>query len=210
MLKVHTIITGSLSENCYLAEDTDTKECVIVDPGSDKAKIIWKIEELGLTPKAILLTHYHYDHVNAADDVRDEFGIEIYSSEAERDLLQMCYEIQEHPMGRESGGVKSDRYLKDGETFSLMNRGWKMILTPGHTKGSCCYLCINDDIMFSGDTLFHGTYGRTDLYSGDAAQMRSSLTEKLFKMSDDIKAYPGHGMRTSIGREKNINMILFD
>ena len=210
MLKVHTIITGSLSENCYLAEDTETKECVIIDPGSDKAKIISKVDELELAPKAIFITHYHYDHVNAADDIREEFGIEIYSSEAERDLLEMCYEIQEHPIGRAAGGVKSDRYLKDGETFALMNRGWKMLLTPGHTKGSCCYLDTNEDIMFSGDTLFHGTYGRTDLYSGNYEQIRASLTEKLFLLPDDVKVYPGHGMRTTIEREKKVNMVLFE
>ena len=209
MLKVHTIITGSLSENCYLAEDTETRECIVVDPGSDKNKIIAKIGELGLTPKAILVTHYHFDHVNAVDDIRDEYGIEVYSSEAEKDLLEICYEVQDHPIGRSKGGVKSDHYLKDTETFALMNRGWKMILTPGHTKGSCCYLSVNDNIMFAGDTLFFGTYGRTDLYSGDDEQMRDSLINKLFLMPDEIHVYPGHGMRTTIGREKQTNMILF-
>lgn len=210
MLKVHTIVNGELSENCYLGEDEDTKECVIVDPGSDAHRIVHKIEELGLTPRAILVTHYHYDHVNAVDDIREEYGIEVYSSEAERDLLGMCYEVQEHPAGRAAGGIKSDHYLNDTDTFVVMGRIWKLLLTPGHTKGSCCYLSEADELMFSGDTLFHGTYGRTDLYSGDAQAMHDSLINKLFLLPDAVKAYPGHGMRTSIGREKTVNPILFE
>ncbi len=210
MLKVHTIVTGPLGENCYLAEDDQTKECIIIDPGSDTSKILWKIEESGLTPRAVFLTHYHYDHVNAADDMRDEFGIEIYSSAAEKDLLEICYEVQEHPQGRSSGGVRSDHYLEDSQTFTVMGRGWKMMLTPGHTKGSCCYLDIDEGVLFSGDTLFRGTYGRTDFYSGNAADMRDSLVNKLFVLPDETRVYPGHGMRTSIEHEKKANPILFE
>ena len=191
---IKTIIVSLYRTNCYLFINEDTKECVIIDPG-DEADVIRKvISTREVIPKAILLTHGHGDHVSALNEIKKEYEIEVYASGDEQFFLK-DYEI-EHSV-RENDIVRA-------AGFEL-----KVIETPGHSKGSLCYYCEDQNILFSGDTMFYMTYGRTDFETGSFEDMKQSM-KKLFNLPGDTRVYPGHGFSTTIAIESVKNAILMD
>ena len=192
-LKIKTVIVGELGTNCYLAINEDTKECIIIDPGDQFEKIKEAVASCETVPKAALLTHIHDDHTGALDEVKSEYGIKCYASAKE---------------SWNEDFVKVDIPLS-GEELNLAGFKIKVLETPGHTAGSVCYYFEDEKVLFSGDTLFFRTYGRTDYETGDFDEIKESL-KKLLKLPDDVKAYPGHGFRTSIEYEKTRNAILED
>lgn len=206
-MEIKTCVLGRVGTNCYLVYNKATKEAVIVDPADDGAQIADKCRELGLSPAAILLTHGHFDHIMAAEDVRQEFNIKIYASVIEDAMLS-------DPGLNLSGGFTGvqvgfhgDELLKDGDRLDLIGFQWLVMETPGHTTGSVCYYVPEEQVVFAGDTLFNGSFGRTDLPTGSSRQIVASIFDKVFALPEDTVVYPGHGDATSIGYEKQNNPI---
>ena len=208
-MRVKTCVLGAVSTNCYLVYNESTKKAVIVDPADNAQFILNKCNELGITPEAILLTHGHFDHIMAAEDVRRSFHIKIYASETEDAMLSDSGLNLSGGWAGKQTSFHADVLLKDGDELELIGFRWKVIETPGHTTGSVCYYVPEEEVVFSGDTMFCESYGRTDLPTGSSSQMVSSLLDKVFALPDDTMAYPGHGDTTTIGYEKKNNPIAF-
>lgn len=200
--RISTFVLGPVSTNCYLIYHNQTKEGVIIDPADNGAYVLNKCRELGVTPAAILLTHGHFDHIMAVEDICRAFHCPIYAGRKEEELLREPSMNLSGSMGTEAVSLESDVLVKEGDKLSLIGLEWKVLETPGHTEGSVCYLVESEKLLFSGDTLFAGSYGRTDLPTGNTKKIFDSLTEKLFLLSGDIRVCPGHGEATTIAREK--------
>ena len=204
MIRIKKLTVGILEANCYIVYD-DTKEAAIIDPGGNAQKIISAINEAGVNPKKILLTHGHFDHIAAAKELADEYGIKVY-------IHGLDVEIVNHPeiyfgrnMRYERPEMDGESILKDGDVITVGNMEFKVMHTPGHSEGSVVYFC--EDAAFTGDTLFCGSIGRTDFVRGSASDMMLSL-EKLSKISEDYKVYPGHGEETTLFFEKENNYYM--
>lgn len=206
-MEIKTCVLGKVGTNCYLVYHKETKKAVIVDPAEDGTYIVNQCRELGLTPEAILLTHGHFDHIMAAEDVRRTFDIKIYASVIEDTMLSDPSLNLSKGFTGTSVGFHGDKLLKDGDRLDLIGFQWQVIETPGHTTGSVCYYVPEEKVVFAGDTLFSGSYGRTDLPTGSSAQIVTSILDKVFALPEDTAVYPGHGEATLIGDEKKNNPI---
>ena len=210
MLQVKRILVGIVGTNCYIVYDKDTKEAVVIDPGAEEERIISFIEEEGLKPEAILLTHGHFDHILAVPALVEKYKIPLYAAKEEREMLG---DGELNLSGRDpedSVEIKEFIPLHDGEELEFLGRKWKVITSPGHTKGSVCYFLAGEiPYLFSGDTLFLESYGRTDLFSGSEKDIIKSIREKLFLLPDDTLVFPGHEESTTIRNEKNYNPVNF-
>lgn len=204
-MEIKRLVLGMVRTNCYIAYTEDTKKAVIIDPAADSARIIKEIAALGVVPEAVLLTHGHFDHMLAADSLRKEYHIPVCILEEDAELLQNpglnCSEL----FLRMSYGIAADERLVDGQVLAVLDGRLKVIATPGHTAGSCCYYAAEDNILFSGDTLFQESIGRTDLPTGQAAQLSHSIKEKLYVLPENTLVLSGHGVETTIGEEKQYN-----
>ena len=202
---IRQIEVGALGTNCYIAfEDTGKKSCVIIDPGDDAGKIINVMSELGLIPAAILLTHGHFDHIGAVGGLLERYPqIRVYAGKDENAVLQDP-ELNLTARIRRPQKVDVDRLLENNEIFEEAGIEFKVILTPGHTMGSVCYLVKSGNVLFSGDTLFRMSMGRTDFPTGNETQIFESL-RKLALLPDETVVYTGHGSATTIGEEKRDN-----
>ena len=159
-------VVGPVQTNCYFLYREDTKDCVIVDPGDEAKRIKKFIEDQELHPVAILLTHGHFDHVMAVDSVRAAYHIPVYAAEAEKETMQDASINLSINMGGAMLSVEADHWLKDGETITLLDQEVRCILTPGHTVGGMCFYFPKAGMLFSGDTLFQESVGRTDFPGG--------------------------------------------
>ncbi len=184
---------GLLSANCYLL--WDGPDAVVIDPGGQAETILNRLRELGVTLRAIVLTHGHFDHVGAVGELREATGCRVYLSVPDTVL----------PAQITAGPIPSTDLFDDGDTLRFGNIELHAILTPGHTPGSCCLQAGNR--LFTGDTLFRGSIGRTDLPCGDWDQMMQSL-KKLAALSGDLYVYPGHGDATTLDHERRTNPYL--
>lgn len=202
--RMQRILAGAMSTNCYLISNEDTKETLMIDPAAEALKISAKIEEGGLKPAAILLTHGHFDHIGAVEELRDRYHCKVYCLRDEKDVMERA-EYNLSAMFRRSFTVTPDVLLEDGEELTLAGVRIRVIATPGHTKGSCCYYFIEDGFLISGDTLFEESTGRTDFPTGSTSMLVRSIREKLFALPDDTPVYSGHGEPTTIGHEKKYN-----
>lgn len=197
---------GSMRTNCYFIYDDDTKEMLLVDPAGEADKLKLLITEHGLKPVAILLTHGHFDHIGAVDEIREAYGIPVYCHEAEKQILENV----EYNLSTWMGAgftVKPDELVQDGQELTLAGFNIKVIATPGHTKGSCCYYFKEDGFLISGDTLFQESYGRTDFPTGSMSELARSIREKLFILPEETPVYSGHGEPTTIAHEKRYNPL---
>ena len=191
---IEKFTTGSFFTNSYIISN-EKNECIIVDPGLNYRKVAEYIKGKYI-PKAILITHGHVDHI---DGINYFLDLPIYISEKEIDSFYDTFESLYDMVGRINPfneGMLDIKTLKDGEIFNLIGYEIKVIETPGHTEGSICFLIGND--LFSGDTLFNESIGRTDFPNGDYKKMEQSLI-KLMKLNDDINVYPGHNDENTIG-----------
>ena len=187
-----------------ILKNKETGELLIVDPGDAADMIERKVSEMQGKPVGILLTHGHFDHIMAADEVRKKYNIPIYASEKEETTL-LNPKVNLSVFGHGSCTLDADVYLKDLQVVELAGFSVQMIETPGHTVGSCCYYLKEEGVLFSGDTVFQGSVGRTDFPEGSTAAIVRSLHRLLDTLPDETEVYPGHDASTTIGYEKRYN-----
>jgi len=205
-IRVKGLLVGMVQTNCYIVYNEETKRAVIVDPGDRADLIIGECRELGLSPELILLTHGHFDHMMAAEAVRDEWNIKVCVCEKELDVIRDGTKNMMIRYYRKNYGLEPDMTVKEGDVIEAAGYSWKVFETPGHTVGSCCYYIEDEKVLFSGDTLFKTSYGRVDFPTGDAMAMLSSV-KRLLTLPDDVAVYPGHVDTTTIGYEKKFNPL---
>lgn len=201
---VACITVGAFQENCYLYACPETLEAVIIDPGDEAERILQRIQELHFKPRYIINTHGHIDHICAIDAVSEVYPVPLA---IHSDDVPLYTEEQAARMfGRPIPPVKRkpDILLKAGDTLSFGSLTLEVIETPGHTPGGICLLS-RPYCIFSGDTLFQRSIGRTDLPGGNYEQIVTSVREKLYVLDDDLVVFPGHGEPTTIGEEKYEN-----
>lgn len=207
MYKIDSRILGMVGTNCYLLCNMDIKECVLIDPADSQDEISRMIDESGCSLKGILLTHGHFDHIMAADAIRDKYGVKVYASCDEKNTLEQPHINLGEAYGLKLS-VKADVWHKNGEILKLAGFDIEALHTPGHTEGGSCYYIREIGVLFSGDTLFCGSVGRTDFPGGSMSEIVRSIKEKVMVLPDDTKVYPGHGEGTSVGYERENNPFL--
>jgi len=201
-----TIPVGFASTNAYICYDNDTRKGILIDPGNDAPKIKAQIEKHGINIAAILLTHGHLDHIGAADELRNSLKVEIHTSKKEAALandqnLNGTALFRMPPIN-----VTVDHFLEDDQELDFGAGKIRVMHTPGHTHGHLSFYLPDADILYSGDCLFHESYGRYDLPTGDFPTLRQSL-RTLFGLPPQTIVYPGHGQSTTIEHEQTNNLI---
>ena len=201
-MKIIRIPVGGLRTNCYIGAIED--DCAfVIDPGAEPEKILEKLDSNALTLELILLTHGHYDHTGALEILSEATGCKkIYIGEEDKELLEDSKKSCADTVGQKSVDLGKLAIFTVKEEINLGQSKITVIKTPGHTKGSVCFLV--GDVLFSGDTLFRNDVGRTDMYGGDRAQLESSL-EKLLRLPGDLIVCPGHGLKTKIENERHLS-----
>ncbi|MDR1401073.1 MAG: MBL fold metallo-hydrolase [Endomicrobium sp.] len=205
MIKIKRIVSGVLAENCYVIYDSESLRAVVIDPGEDGEKVIFELAKDKLKPEMIVNTHGHYDHVLSDDQIRAEFKIPLaihkYELGTSTNSFKSASELFTFP-----GTIKMPEItLEDNQEVELTFTTFKVIHTPGHTKGSICLLFY--DFLITGDTLFAGTIGRTDLIGGNYEEILNSLS-KIKKLNPSLVIYPGHGSKTILANELRHNSYL--
>lgn len=203
-LKIGRMVLSMCQTNCYYVYREGSQEVVFIDPGDRGVQIYEALKQKGLQVGAILLTHGHFDHIWGANDLRRMSGARIYAYEGERDVFGDANLNVSAEAGRPET-VDVDVYEKDGAVLTLCGMTFRLIATPGHTHGSCCYYMEEEKVLFVGDTLFEGSVGRTDLPTGSMGTLVRSIKDKLLVLPDEVAVYPGHGDETTIGEEKRYN-----
>lgn len=197
---------GPIENNNYLLIDETAKEAVLIDCTQDSQEIENVLKEYGAELKYILLTHGHFDHILGVNDFKSKHDCKVFVHEGDKELMDSIKEFAKN-FGLPPAEVqKVDGYLKENDIIEFGENKIKVIHTPGHTKGGACYLVGND--LFSGDTLFYESVGRTDLPGGNFNELKTNIQEKLFTLDENIKVYPGHGWTSTIGHEKINNRFL--
>lgn len=196
---------GVIRTNCYLVYNDSTKEAIVVDPADNGAYIKNMLEGKGLEIQAVLLTHGHFDHIMAATYLKEMYQVPIMAHEQEKQILEDPSMNLSIGMGGDSCVVEADRFLKDKDVLDLIGTQIKVLYTPGHTVGGVCYLFEKEKILLSGDTLFHGSVGRTDFPTGSMSTLVRSIKDQLMVLDDEVIVYPGHEDETSISRERKFN-----
>lgn len=204
MLKIGKIVMGSVQTNCYFLYKEEDNKIIVVDPADRGDYLYNAFKEAGLEVAAILLTHAHFDHIWGCNKLRELSGVQVFALEDEKELCESAKLNVSEDVGRPYT-VLVDWYLRDGEKVTIEDMEFTVIATPGHTQGSCCYYFEKDNILVSGDTLFEGSVGRTDLPTGNGPTLSRSLKEKLMVLPDETLVFPGHGNSTTIGDEKKYN-----
>ena len=194
---------GELQANCWLLWDK-TKKAVLIDPGDKALRLLNAIEERGLILTAILLTHVHFDHMLAVPAIQQATGVPLLVHEGDADALTDGHRSLTTWVGAECR-LSADRLLREGDTVAVGESTLTVLHTPGHTPGSCCFLY--DDLLFTGDTLFAGSVGRTDFPGGDFRVQQETL-RRLATLPHDLRVLPGHDGETTIGREKATNLYM--
>lgn len=200
-----TLTLGVMDNNCYIIADKATKDAVVIDAPCEASKILELLNKENLNCRYIILTHSHFDHIGAVEELRKATGAKLAIHTLEADELLHPSMPAYAPRLEKA----ADILLNDGDTITVGSITIKAIHTPGHTKGGLCYYV--DGKLFSGDTLFFGDVGRCDLSGGDYNTLKKSIKERLYTLPDDTTVYPGHGRSTTIAYEKaNNNYVRTD
>ena len=192
MINMKHLALGAYQTNCYLVWDENSPSCVVIDPGYEPETVLREAKKLGKEITAILLTHGHFDHVGGVKDLAAETGCKVYLNEAELSM----------PPQMTAGPLYYTNTYSEGDFVEEAGLSFKVLHTPGHTPGSVCLQCEN--ALFSGDTLFWGSCGRTDFPGGSWSTIRASLL-RLAELSGDFDVYPGHGDFTKLSFERKMN-----
>lgn len=205
-MKYESLIVGPLETNCYLVFCPETLKCAVVDPGAEGDQIIRLIEKRDFKPTLLLNTHGHIDHIGANKDIKERFDIPLHIHSADSPMLKSVLQSE---MGIYMGAKDSpapDHFFEEGEEIKIGKSVLKVIHTPGHSPGSVSFL--GDGFLLSGDTLFCGGVGRTDLPGGSWQEMVSSINNKILTLPDEMIVLPGHGPHTTVGQEKSSNPFI--
>lgn len=205
-LKIETWIGDAT--NCYIVQDEKSKETMVVDPAGDVDKIIEMLNILQAKLKYIYLTHCHGDHIGGVQELKQRYGGQVVAQRlAAENLLNININLTSY-IGLKGLTVETDSRVDDNDLLHLGDLQFKVIHTPGHTSGGSALYCEKEKLLFSGDTLFRGTWGRTDVPTGDFETVINSITKKLMILPDETIVYPGHGKSTMIREEKPIYLEL--
>jgi glyoxylase-like metal-dependent hydrolase (beta-lactamase superfamily II) len=200
MIQVTTLPLGAYQTNCYIVYGENAKTCAIIDPGYEPEVILDRVQALGLTVDAVLLTHGHFDHVGGVEEIVNATGCKLWMAQSDYTQFKNPENAFYYPL--HDCAFTEVWFCEDQEEISAGGLTFTVYATPGHTRGSVCYAC--EDALFSGDTLFAGSCGRTDLPGGDWNTMKWSL-ERLAELEGDYTVYPGHGPATTLTAEKKYN-----
>ena len=200
-IMIRSVTVSECYTNCYICMNKDTKEGFIVDPGDDELKISVNVSRLEMIPKAILLTHGHFDHIGAVNQLKERYNIPVIVGAKEEKVLTDS-RMNLSSMFGEPVKVNGDKFLGDGENFQVAGFDIQYILTPGHTPGSGCFYIEEEQVLFSGDTLFQASRGRTDFPGGSESDIIKSIKNKLLVLPGETEVYPGHMNITNIDSEK--------
>jgi hydroxyacylglutathione hydrolase len=205
-MEYETLVVGALETNCYLAYCPDTRAAAVIDPGAEPEKIIHAIAELELKPTILINTHGHVDHVGANKDIKDKYDIPLCIHEADQKMLASVLQSGLSFLLGSKASPDADRFLRDGEILDIGHQQLEVIHTPGHSPGSISLK--SNGLIFSGDTLFCGGVGRTDLPGGSWKELEKSINERILRFPDDVLILPGHGPSTTVGQERTDNPFL--
>ena len=205
--EVKRMVLGPVVTNCYFLVNRDTKEMVLIDPAASAGRIDAAVKQNGYQPVAILLTHGHFDHMEALAALRATWQVPVYAAEKEKEVLASPDMNLSFSMGETTISTRADIWVHGEDELTLAGFTIRVISTPGHTKGSICFYLPEEKLLFSGDTLFEGSCGRTDFPGGSMAEIVQSIQKKLFVLPEDVRVLSGHGEETTIGLEKRYNFI---
>ena len=201
---IDRVVVGLLQTNSYIVFDKYSSKGVVIDAGGEPRKIMDRIKEREIEIEGIYATHCHFDHILAVRELKEALGCKFYVHRTDEEVLKRSVEDVELYLGVSSfDPPKPDGYIDDGDEIRIGRNILKVLHTPGHTPGSVSY--VFDGGVFTGDTLFAGSIGRTDMFGGDIELLVKSVVEKLFKLPDQYAIYPGHGPTSTIGIEKKFN-----
>ena len=203
-LCIKTLVVGPIQTNCYIVYHEDTKQCIVIDPGFEPDRIYGDVLKMGLDCQGIYLTHGHFDHITGAQELASLLKTKIHISRAECELARDP-SMNGSLMFGHSAVVKADVCLEDGQEVDVLDHRMRCILTPGHTIGGMCFYFPQDLILFSGDTLFQESVGRTDFPTGSHRQLMESVRDLLARIPESVRVYPGHGPMTTIQDERMFN-----
>jgi hydroxyacylglutathione hydrolase len=208
-LDVRAFTVGMVQENCYIARAApDARQAVIIDPGDEAPRLLKAIDDLDVTIEAILITHCHFDHVGAVAPVAEATGAPVYCPELERPVLADIMSYVPFPGFGPFDSYEADHTVKGGERLSLAGLEFDVRFTPGHSPGHVTYAVQDQPALFSGDVLFQGSVGRTDLPGGDWNVLFDSIAELVQAFPTETVVYPGHMAVTTLGRERDTNPFL--
>jgi len=205
-MNIETLIVSPFETNCYLVWDEEDKICAIIDPGDEDEHIIDVIENKGLKPGAIVLTHGHADHIGAVNPLKEKYKSPLYIGKGDERMLESPSANVSAYFGYEITCPPPDHIVSDSEVFRVGSLDFSVFATPGHSPGGVCYFSGKN--LFCGDTLFLGSIGRTDLPGGNFQQLIESIEKNILTLPDDIICYPGHGPKTTVGNERRSNPFL--
>ena len=207
---IETFPVGPLQCNCTILGDPETGEAIVIDPGDEAMAVLKRLKAHGLRPKAILITHTHLDHVGGNHEVREKTGAKVMLHEKDLPLYDnLAMQAQMIGLDTPVRG-KVDEHIHQGDVIFFGSKGdsIEVLHTPGHTPGSCSFFLGSRNLLFSGDTLFSGSIGRTDLPGGDFDLLMKSIEEQLMTLPDETVVLSGHGPATTIGQERHTNPFL--
>lgn len=204
-MKLKIFSEPTMLQNLYLYYDEETKKGVVIDPGNGGDEALSFIEDTGVEVQMILLTHAHFDHMLAMEKMRDKTGAPVLIHKDDAPILRDSYLNRSANILPQPLEFTPDRLLEDGDSLSVGSAILRVFHTPGHTPGGVCYYDEQSQLVFTGDTLFYQSIGRSDFDYSDGSLLISSIQKKLFTLPDGVKVYPGHMKATSIGHERKYN-----